>query len=481
MEENLLATSNSKESRTDKNEEIENDSSNNLHISSIFPKLKYAEEEVSSRTIFSRVICERLCGENDVLDTLKTNWMNSKVTKPLPIAIIGQTQIGKTQFLKELFNNLKNEFNYIFYVSFHNCDLRDNVNLLQFLTKKDENLPWIDFPKKNVDEKYIEVVRKIKDDKVCVIFDQLEKSNLIFDKDQFGFKEISLEYAPASHYISYILYHGFGNWQRLIVLNPWHYWQYHRVKPDHKIIYIQGIGYQEQSNEIQMKCNRSDCKTKTYCLGGLIAKHEVETCPVCKTCYQKNCHSEIQSLGYAYFNRKVLLLNTDFHQKSLVAIAANLFLDRLSDIFKFDSADFEKVSCFAWAQYAKGRFLFCRKELLKSGMSTTGLNLFFSCKRESKSDAPVFFFWHVLLQEFLAAQWLFSVEDFDTELEKNTTAILDQRFSVIVEFMSTIYENTDLLKKCKNCEYYDFQPKNFEKLKKRLKKEEQRKKKNQPN
>ena len=470
-----------------------------LHVTSEIPILN--SDNVSSRKALSSEIYDFPTEKETSYKKALNDWLNpNQLESHSCTAIVGQAQIGKTQILKNLLNDLKKEkrYQYIFYVSLDELDSSDELNILQFLTKQNPALPWIFNPNNSASldqatntpfkifQHVISKLYKEEQSTVCIIFDHLEKSNFNYVDDKYGSKH-PFGNERAEFFFSYILNRGFGNGRCVILSSPW---QYYKIKrqlklTQEKMIYIHGINKEGQKRIFKnrnLNCNCSsecnECSDACW-LRSITESHSDKTCSICTSCNNNNCYDDLQSLFYVPFNCSVLLdyvqLST-YKPLSVVGVAAFVFQIQCKNMDMFDRIsdatnifNFERIGFFAWKQYATKNLVFHEKDLKESQLSEMELNSFFCYKRKQnflQSD-PVFFFTHVLLQEFLSALWLLSrkSKEFEDEVKSHKKSFSDGSFEIIYKFMSEISSNK-VLEVCQN--YSICIKKNFAVLEKML-------------
>ena len=455
-----------------------------VHVTSEIPTLN--NHNVSSRKAMSSVIYDFPSGKKASYKEVLSDWLNPNQSGSHScIAIVGQAQIGKTRILKNFLNDLKTEerYQYIFYVSLDELDSSDKLNVLQFLTNQNPALHWIfnlnDSNNSNQSacnsfKTFQRVISKLHDEEnstVCIIFDHLEKSNFNYVEDKYGSKN-PFGNERAEFFFSYILNRGFGNGRCIILSSPWQYYQLKRQLKQEKIIYVHGINQEDQKKIFHFQkrnlicnCSRKKCEcSDTFWLRTITENHDGKQCPICISCSNNSCYDDLQSLFYVPCNCSSFLnyvQDPTYKPLSIVGVAAFVFQIQCKKIGMFDNSnsdktsivDFERIGSFAWKQYATKNFVFDEKNLKDSQLSNAELNYFFCYKRKHRyhESDPVFFFTHVLLQEFLAALWLLSREaqDFEAEVKSNKKSFLDGSFKIIHKFMSEIIFN-NVLDSCRN-------------------------------
>jgi len=288
--------------------------------------------------------------------------------------------------------------------------------------------------------------------KVCIVFDDLEKSDFSFA--DYPYAKNIFESSSAGYLMANILRSWFSNCQKILVLHPWKYAQFHKIEALKPIdlIYIQGINHPTQqmlAKGNNFVCKKKGCNLKDACLGFLLdLQHNDERCSICGYSHH-DCHREIQSLCYnpmtcaGLFQRSML---DSFRPLSPITVATITLVVFLNDIFKGDISpdrpNIERIGQFAWRKCVDNTFLFYESELLEANLTTYELSHFFNFMIEkSFFKNIVFYFLHVLYQEFLAALWLLSLspEQFEDELISKKDLIVNGSLAVVVEFMENIF------------------------------------------
>ena len=397
-------------------------------------------KEVKSRNDISSMICQEPEGEKDLYQTAVNQWLkpNDQSNKNNCIAVVGQSQIGKTQLLKTMLKDLRHEYDFIFYVSLEHLNCSDEINILQFLTNQ-ASIRWLIYDTDIDFELFKRVVERLDDpkQKVCIILDDFEK--IMFSFSDSSYSKSIFETAQVGYLISKTLNTWFNHALKIFSLTPWQVAELN-LKPNH-MIYIKGINL-----EGQKKLNvRLD----------VVEEHEASGCPVCRYCHSNNCQLELQSLCYIPSNCKLLLQLTRSLPSSTVTVyAALIFTLKLTKVYQqnFEQTKnfhFDRIFRFAWKKLAKNSFIFKARDLMMFGLSKMEINILFSCRRESMLLSLdtlyqqfevldlVFFFSHVLFQEFLAALWLLSrsTKELKDELTDNRESFLQGSFDVVQEFM----------------------------------------------
>ena len=442
-----------------------------FQLSSEIPRFRY-NKDVKYRIAVSSMICEESEGEKDLYQTAVNQWLkpNDHSNKNSCIAVVGQSEIGKTQLLKTMLKDLRHEYDFIFYVSLEHLNCSDEINVLQFLTNQ-ASLRWLIYDTDIDFELFKRVIERLDDpkQKVCIILDDFEKSSFSFSDSSYS-KSI-FEIAEVGYMISKTFNTWFNHAFKIFSLTPWQFVELN-LKPNH-LIYVKGINVkgQEELNA------RSD----------VIEKHEASGCPVCRCCHLNNCQLELQSLCYVPSNCKLLLQLTRSLPSSTVTVyAASIFTLKLMKLFQqnfkqTEKFDFNRILRFAWKKLAKNSLIFKARDLIRFGLSKMEINIFFSCRRESMVHSLdslyqqfevlnlVFFFSHVLLQEFLAALWLLSrpSEELKNELTDNRESFLKGRFDVVQEFMVKVSTDPNLTV-CQRFPLWNLRPQNCNELAKFL-------------
>ena len=464
-----------------------------------FPSIFCDVKSVNSRKVMSRICCKRPTGDKTFYDTITSQWLHPSyrnLSSGKRVAIVGEANIGKTLVWKRVLNAVKDRYDFVFHVSLEYVNCFDEMNLLQFLTNQCRDLPWI-YDKAEGNLKIVRrVVQKLteNDKTVCIIIDDLEKSN--FFRKYFFFSKPYFNTQKAGYFVANILQNWFfPNNQKIFVMNPWLFFQL-RLKFSLKmdLICVLGIDHNGQKNIFcnqTLGCNRKGCELGNTCLGFVTDEHEAKTCPVCNRSYRVNCHDEIQSLCYVPENCKRLLKCRDGIQPvSAVSVSASIMIENLLNQFHHysnlglersressfhvnspESLRFREIGQFAWKQYKNNTFVFVEQDLVL--LNSKEIDMFFCSRREYFSSTGlcgdlVFSFSHVLLQELFAALWLLSLETslFQKELNNNDMVLFrEECFEVVLEFMINISMHHDpRISKCRNSSIWNIPKSNIKVL-----------------
>ena len=103
--------------------------------------------EINNRKAMSEILCMQPCFNKDAKQASKEDVIRLvKSGTARSLAIVGQTEIGKTHLLKQLLKrkDITNSYEYIFYVSlkYHVCSKKTNV--LKFLVSSESQKYWMD-------------------------------------------------------------------------------------------------------------------------------------------------------------------------------------------------------------------------------------------------------------------------------------------------------------------------------------------------
>ena len=414
---------------------------------SLTEKIPALDRNVNSRSDFSEVICQQSLGDEKLYDAVINEWLNPKHSSSKEfIAVVGQAQIGKTELLKSFLRKIQSEYvteqsqdkyvyDYIFYVSLKNVDCSDPMNILQFLTNQ-SSFRWIDHRTDQDYQFFKRIVEQLNNSKkLCIIIDDLEKSNFSFE--DYKYTKSLFNKMKAGYLVFNTLNHWFKSGQKIILTSMWQYLQLSCkiTKNPLSTVYILGINF---AKEIKFAF-----------------QHKPKKCPVCQSCHKTNCILELQSLCYNPYNYNQLIHNEDYSSilsKSSIAIAAlGVSHMLLSNCGKnFNSS--QKITSFAWKNYANDCFVFYEADLLNAELPAADINVFFCAKRDLLESSEscytdlVFLFSHVLLQELLAALWLLSLSTSDLNGELNTQkdSFKTGKFEIVCDFMSVICEHQQL-------------------------------------
>ena len=444
---------------------------------------------IHKRKTMSDIICKPLTTKNTLTVTHLQKRLKSREPKQ-PLAIVGQAKIGKTNLLIKMFQDLelRNSFDYIFYVSLKYADCKKKLNLLQFLTNESNSFLWLNSNSPNDDLIFQQVIEEIhgnKKNKICIILDDFE--NLDFSFENYSKHTFIFESTNTGYLLSGILKSWFKQSHKIFLLHPWQYYQLSQIPELNSmdLIYVEGLD--KSGQKLLLKKNRScerkpKCNLNESCLGIVANDHNVKRCSICKNCYSNNCHNEIQSLLYVPSHCIQFAENLqNFPLNSPIVIAASVLSNWLDEVFRtFSSSSkkcsFENIAKFAWNQYSTKNFIFYEKDL--HDLSPKERNIFFiimedhSIKYTGGTFGFAFCFSHLLLEELLAALWLLSLstEKFKIELETKQSFFSGESFAIVFEFMREICEH-EWLKSCRKSSFWDINNENlkeFQRFKKKL-------------
>ena len=401
--------------------------------------------DINTREEFSEMICKTTHGNKDLSNIMRLLAPENEANIKKPIVIVGRAQIGKTQLLKKLLEHARNEklYDYIFYVSLESVNFSKEMNILQLLTMNKSSSKWMDCQTDSDRQLLKRVVENLADasqSKVCIIFDDFEKSDF-FNVD-YPYDQSIFDLLEAGALVSSTIRSWFSDSQKMLLLQPWSYLQLTKtpsLRTMH-MIYVQGISHASENAEENLGCG--------------LKPHDDEQCSVCQCCHSGNCRLEIQSLCSAPNNWKLLKQNlSSVQDSSTVKIAVELLRTALTEAFSKNqqnptrsSEALKKSTRFAWKHYVQNAFLFWDHDL-RTRMDVNEINNLFSCRRKKIGICGkgfVFFFSHVLLQEMLATMWLLSIpkKDLDAELKHFKQPTCGESFSktkaVFADFLSEI-------------------------------------------
>ena len=459
---------------------LERNDKETLPTSHIKPKNKTPVQSgfrIAKREEFSKMICEEPCEKPDFYNTIINEWLEpGKSYHKDNIAIVGPSQIGKTQLLKKILLDVKHKYDYVFFVTLDSFCGSESGFVLNFLTCNKSDVRRIDEEGGQQEETCKKVIENLMQGSlneespttVCIVLDQWD--NETFDMDLIKKKNCSVNFfskAQFRYFLKLILDDGFANSKLLMLLSPWQFDQLHQKF--NYAIFVKGINHEEQKLLVAKGCTETSYRLDNACWAWIIESHERDQCCVCTNCHQDNgCHHELQSLCFVPGNCKILLrCSLGCSSPSTVVHHAFLIFFHTM-VTKYENFDWYEIGLFAWEMYKNRFFTFTTFELKYSKLSDTVINVLFNCKSENLSDVSstycIFFFSHVLLHEFLAALGLLSlsIPNFETELENHEKVFVDGSFAVVYEFMSEICKEISLKLLLRCC---DLKQQNLDKLK----------------
>ena len=444
--------------------------------------------DISKRKDMSKLIYKPPCGsETRTLTIVRERMLTTK--EGGHIAIVGQAQIGKTHFVKQLFSNktLKKNFDYVFYVSLKYADLSKEMNVMQFLTNESKRFRWFDYDPQSRPADYQlfkRIVERIHENssKVCIILDDFEHINFSFS--DYAETKFVFEKNAAGYLLSNTLKTWFKQSLKVLVLPPWQFFQLQRIDELSSmfVTYVQGInsdGKEELLGEnVKRGCNITNCPLNETCLGFVTACQTTKGCCVCYQCHNFNCHYEIQMLCSNPGNCLQLEKYSQvLSSTSAVVTAAAILKVWLDKVFGHSSSNakdsFKRISRFAWESYAQNMFLFyesdlCKKDVLSQKERNTFFSIMHDCPLEKSAEglsAVVFYFSHLLLHELLAALWLLTLNpnEFKQQLKANRDFFKSKRVDVLFKVMAEICQSS-LLKSYRKSLFWTITPENFTEL-----------------
>jgi len=403
-----------------------------VELSNEFPLLAYDVDGIACRQVMSDILSKQPSGEKKIYSTLSSEWMQPYSGRQ-HIAIVGQSQIG---------------------------------NILQFLTCNSCSLPWID-PNSLVEKtRFKNVVHRLntsenQKDAVCIIFDDLEKSNFMYKK--YNTVRNIHKLTNAGYFVTNIWRNWFRKSQKIVLLNFLQYFEFKRnCNISMNEIHVLGINTRGQKEMVEKNtsgCAQSNAQQRTTNEELVCRNFDMDfcsnhTCCYCCTVRLLNRHNDVRSLCFVPYNCKLLLQKhteiqnllknpSDLQSKNCsVEMASLLMFNELKKLFKSNKfCRFNKISDFAWKNYKKSTFVFEEEDL--KDLNETESHIFFSSKQKSSSfNEPIFFFSHVFLQEILAAWRLLSLENTEVlkkELSDHKNTFHGGNFMVVFKFMSHMY------------------------------------------
>ena len=429
------------------------------------PSLTRNARKVVSRKDFSSCVCQK----PDVADGIQYTSLVDKLSPGsiearIRLAIVGQTQVGKTLLLKKILHDVRDNYDYIFYVPLDNVNFEDEMNILEFLTNQ-STLEFITWRSVGDFQLFKQVVARLNGPqaKVCIVFDDLEKSS--FNFADYRYKKSMFETLKAGFILSNILRTWLSSSHKILLSNPFNFFRLNSTLgfDFFEMVYIQGCirnGLKQLTTEqkIELGCNQKPkCKLKDECLGSVFNNCKDRNCSVCSNCFDENCHQEIYSLFQNHCNNTELIKLTQnlksFQNPSSIAVACRFLAQKVGRIFSYYNSKtenrcfFERIGRFAWIHYEKKEFFFSAAYLKKFGLSNTEIDIFFICSQNQSTHSLhnkdlLFCFYHVMLHEFLAALFLLSQPFKNLKLSPNPHKSFLQGFTVIREFVLEMIEPT---------------------------------------
>ena len=406
-----------------------------------------------------------------------SEWLNSKSLKL--IAVVGQSGVGKSNLAQKILRSqlITSSFQYRFFISLKG-DCKKEMNLLEFLTQQKLNLAWVERP--NFDnlsdcstKAYQRMIKKLDNEKLCIIFDDIGIGSFSFNKDEE--KPSCFNKHPAQHFFSCILNNELlGKAKIVMVLNHWEYEHVAlQLQPKTwKLVHVFGIGLDDRTRmaegtlcHIQTCCayNATPKSTDILDVGSPSAFHDTDNCLLCKYSSFCDCSDEIQLFLNVPIHCQSLLEHSNSCKKCRIASASYLllkWLEHIAKIYPTKNYCLIKVGKFAWEMYAQHTFLFAFDDLKR--LSKVERNIFFiSLRHILGNEKDLYYrFSNILLQDFLAAVWCLSLSDVELEENKEQFKKWDN-YAIVIGFMDEI---------CRTHQQFRFDPplkvlqKNIEKI-----------------
>ena len=379
----------------------------------------------NGNNVYKKVIEEWSC----------TNGKDNKSKNCNRIAIVGQTDIGKTNVAKNILQELMQSSNYelIFYVSIKDFDCDDETNVIQFLTMKQCALPWSQCnPEISSDGNraiFLNVVQRLCDKKICIMFDDIGKNNYLYSKycKKVGYFDFSKVGYFVSNIINDQLFRGAA---KMIILNPWEYYSLSKEKALKEMRIVNVLGIDKTAQELMAEgklCKKdkecsafNNCLRKKEILAFLSTRHNSDICRLCQNPQFSDCRAEIRSLFQVPRHCRLILEHyPDYEEKCAIETSTRLLLNWLVEavnsygkLVKQENnlCVFGDVMRFAWEKYLQDKFIFANQEV--DQLHKIEKNIFFICLSQ-KSAYKIFryTFVHVHLQELLSAMWLLQLPE----------------------------------------------------------------------
>ena len=328
------------------------------------------------------------------------------------IAVIGQAGIGKSTLTKSILKQILEKdlfgINYPFYLQFRDIDFTQDTNLLSFLAQT-LSLSWINNPERR---DAVLTALSLRSD-VILIMDGFDEA--IVDASTIPTTNLHATVKPEVFIKNILRGEIFGNAKKIVTSRPRQLLELPKeIRPNY-ILNILGLKTEEQHQICKDVCDEDADQVFHY----------IQQQPSIATYCYVPCNCIL--VMHAIHNMKNLQSSKN-HQVSMpetitdiFAIVLCLFVisphvrDTRSDIL------LQKLARLAWEGFKTRKFTFSEKELRKAQISEAELNLFLVTSFTPSAMAFVggskktFYFSHLLIQEFLAALYLFyftSLEEF---------------------------------------------------------------------
>ena len=329
------------------------------------------------------------------------------------IAVIGQAGIGKSTLTKSILKQIleKDLFsvNYPFYLQFRDIDYTQDTNLLSLLAQT-LSLPWI-----NNSERRDAVLTalSIRSD-VILIMDGFDEA--VIDNSTIPTTNLHAFAKPEVFIKNILRGEIFGNAKKIITSRPRQLLELPKeIRPNY-ILNILGLKTDEQHQICKDVC-KEDADEVFY--------HIQQQPSIATYCYVPcNCILVMHAIHsmknlQTNKNRQVSMPETI---TDIFAIVVCLFV--ISPHVRGTCSDIllQKLARLAWEGFKTRKFTFSENELRKAQISEAELNLFLIASFTPSEmtfvggSKKAFYFSHLLIQEFLAALYLFyfsSLKEFE--------------------------------------------------------------------
>ena len=422
-------------------------------------------DEESRKTFLDSITCysqaDKITFENmpNALCGCQANASFCISSEDKRIAIVGQTEVGKSYLAKILMEKLHDKFSYVFYVSVLQHEKK--MNLLEFLTNfAHPPLP----PTFSHFQTYMfqSIIHKlVHHESVCIVLDDIVKNSFSSNWEIVSpFKE----YESKHFFLNILMEKLFLKAKKVFVMTPFDYFQFKMMtknNSDFRLINVLGIDTEAQQHLLKTKypdfsCNVDDeKKTVLKCIA---QNHDIKSCS----------HAEVRSLCYVpshfkeYLSLRMKIEKGTNGSTKILGMNAKssvvfVLLEWLERTFKFckknisesckknisESCTLDSIGRFAWEQLIKKQYFFENQVHL----TKIEKNMFFIALQEPLFNTFYFCFSHILLQELLSALWLLCLSNDEFKRETKDKIGKNDHFAVVNEFMIAITKNDRLLQR----------------------------------
>ena len=342
------------------------------------------------------------------------------------VGIIGQAGIGKTTLSKTILRKILKEnmfdVEFIFYLQFREVEFEEKMDLLTFLTKA-LSLRW-----RNDQKRRDNVLAALsKNPKVILIMDGLDEAIMNVSDKTVPLTNLHDEVKPAVFIKNILQGTILENVKKIVTSRPRQMLESDdKIRPKY-IVNILGLGVEAQYELCKNICDKNSEKVFNY----------IQQRPPIQTyCYvPSNCIIAMHSINTGMETEATEAEKEKGKEKympdtitGVLAMMLCLFVvsaQKRAPRSKFATSCFPlgKIAQLAWDGFIQRKFRFKEEDLKNAGLSPEEQSLFFvvhlaptSLSILSGDPAKVFYFAHLIIQEFFVAlQLIFFIDEKDFE------------------------------------------------------------------